>query len=113
MNIFQEIQQQVHKAFPALFGSEVELNKITINETPKEFIGDITLVVFPLLKLTKKNPEESAKTIGEYLVENNTNITGFNIIKGFLNLEINPNYWIDYITNRQQSTDDIQQKKKF
>ena len=113
MNIFQEIQQQVHKAFPALFGSEVELNKITINETPKEFIGDITLVVFPLLKLTKKNPEESAKTIGEFLVENNTNITGFNIIKGFLNLEINQNYWIDYITNRQQSTDDIQQKEKI
>ena len=113
MNIFQEIQQQVHQAFPALFGSDVELNKITINETPKEFIGDITLVVFPLLKLTKKNPEESAKTIGEYLVENNTNITGFNIIKGFLNLEINPNYWIDYITNRQQSTDDIQQKEKI
>ena len=113
MNIFQAIQQQVHQAFPALFGSEVELNKITINETPKEFIGDITLVVFPLLKLTKKNPEESAKTIGEFLVENNTNITGFNIIKGFLNLEINPNYWIDYITNRQQSTDDIQQKEKI
>ena len=113
MNIFQEIQQQVHQAFPALFGSEVELNKITINETPKEFIGDITLVVFPLLKLTKKNPEESAKTIGEFLTENNTNITGFNIIKGFLNLEINPNYWIDFITNRQQSTDDIQQKEKI
>jgi arginyl-tRNA synthetase len=113
MNIFQAIQQQVHQAFPALFGSEVELNKITINETPKEFIGDITLVVFPLLKLTKKNPEESAKTIGEFLTENNTNITGFNIIKGFLNLEINQNYWIDYITNRQQSTDDIQQKEKI
>jgi arginyl-tRNA synthetase len=113
MNIFQEIQQQVHQAFPALFGSEVELNKITINETPKEFIGDITLVVFPLLKLTKKNPEESAKTIGEFLEENNTNITGFNIIKGFLNLEINPNCWIDFISNRQQSTDDIQQKEKI
>ena len=113
MNIFQAIQQQVHQAFPALFGSDVELNKITINETPKEFIGDITLVVFPLLKLTKKNPEESAKTIGEFLTENNTNITGFNIIKGFLNLEINQNYWIDYITNRQQSTDDIQQKEKI
>jgi arginyl-tRNA synthetase len=113
MNIFQEIQQQVHQVFPALFGSEVELNKITINETPKEFIGDITLVVFPFLKLTKKNPEESAKTIGEFLAENNTNITGFNIIKGFLNLEINHNYWIDFITNRQQSTDDIQQKEKI
>jgi arginyl-tRNA synthetase len=99
MTIFQEIQTQVQQAFPSLFGNEVEINKITINETPKEFIGDITLVVFPLLKLTKKNPEESAKTIGEYLVANNKNITAYNIIKGFLNLEINNDYWINYVTN--------------
>ncbi|HUM51209.1 MAG TPA: arginine--tRNA ligase, partial [Chitinophagales bacterium] len=101
MNIFQEIQTQVQQAFPALFGSEVELNKITINETPKDFIGDITLVVFPLLKLTKKNPEESAKTIGEFLVNNNRNITVYNIIKGFLNLEINNDYWINYVLNQE------------
>lgn len=99
MNIYQEIQTQVQQAFPSLFGNEVEINKITINETPKEFIGDITLVVFPLLKLTKKNPEESAKNIGEYLVANNKNITAYNIIKGFLNLEISDNYWVDYVTN--------------
>ncbi len=99
MTIFQEIQTQVQQAFPTLFGSEVELNKITINETPKDFIGDITLVVFPLLKLTKKNPEESAKTIGEFLVNNNRNITAYNIIKGFLNLEINNDYWIYYVAN--------------
>jgi arginyl-tRNA synthetase len=99
MNIFEEIQAQVQQAFPALFESEVELNKITINETPKEFVGDITLVVFPLLKLTKKNPEESAKTIGEYLVANNKNIVAYNIIKGFLNLEISNEYWINYAIN--------------
>jgi arginyl-tRNA synthetase len=63
----------------------------------KDFIGDITLVVFPLLKLTKKNPEESAKTIGEFLVNNNKNITAYNVIKGFLNLEINNDYWINYV----------------
>ena len=101
MTIFQEIQTQVQQAFPTLFGSEVELNKITINETPKDFIGDITLVVFPLLKLTKKNPEESAKTIGEFLVNNNKNITAYNIIKGFLNLEINNDYWINYVLNQE------------
>lgn len=99
MNIFQEIQNQVQQAFPFLFENEVELHKITVNETPKEFIGDITLVVFPLLKLTKKNPEESAKIIGEYLVTNNKNITAYNIIKGFLNLEIIDEYWINYVTN--------------
>ncbi|MBK8352852.1 MAG: arginine--tRNA ligase [Saprospirales bacterium] len=101
MTIFQEIQTQVQQAFPTLFGSEVELNKITINETPKDFIGDITLVVFPLLKITKKNPEESAKTIGEFLVNNNKNITAYNIIKGFLNLEINNDYWINYVLNQE------------
>jgi len=99
MTIFQEIQIQVQQAFPTLFGSDVELNKITINETPKEFTGDITLVVFPLLKLTKKNPEESARTIGEFLVNNNKNITAYNIIKGFLNLEISNEYWINYAIN--------------
>ena len=99
MNIFQEIQTQVQQAFPTLFGNEVELNKITINETPKDFIGDITLVVFPLLKLTKKNPEESAKTIGEYLVANNKNIIAYNIIKGFLNLEVSNEYWINFAIN--------------
>ena len=101
MTIFQEIQTQVQQAFPTLFGNEVELNKITINETPKDFIGDITLVVFPLLKITKKNPEESAKTIGEFLVNNNKNITAYNIIKGFLNLEINNDYWINYVLNQE------------
>jgi arginyl-tRNA synthetase len=113
MNIFQEIQQQVQQAFPALFGNEVELNKITINETPKEFSGDITLVVFPLLKLTKKNPEESAKTIGEYLVANNKNIVAYNIIKGFLNLEMNHTYWVDFAINGQQPSSGTQQKEKI
>ena len=103
MNIFEEIQIQVQQAFPALFGNEVELNKITINETPKDFNGDITLVVFPLLKLTKKNPEESAKTIGEFLVANNKNLVSYNIIKGFLNLEIHPKYWVNYIVEKKQS----------
>lgn len=99
MNIFQEIQQQVQQGFPALFDSEVELSKITINETPDEFTGDITLVVFPLLKLTKKSPEESAKTIGEYLVNNNKNVASYNVIKGFLNVEIKNEYWINYTIN--------------
>ncbi|MFN8238332.1 MAG: arginine--tRNA ligase [Chitinophagales bacterium] len=103
MNIYQEIQQEVCTAFPALFGSEVHLDKITINETPKDFSGDITLVVFPLLKLTKKNPEESAKVIGDYLLSRHQFITDYNVIKGFLNLSIDTSYWVDYILH-----DDIQ-----
>ena len=97
MNIYKEIQEQVQQAFPALFGGEVDVNKITINETLKEFEGDITLVVFPLLKLTKKGPEESAKTIGDYLLANNPNIVSYNVIKGFLNLVMKDEFWFNYI----------------
>jgi arginyl-tRNA synthetase len=96
MTIYSEIQNEVQQAFPALFGSDVEAGKITINETPKEFEGDITLVVFPLLKLTKKNPEDSAKAIGEFLVSSNKNITSYNIIKGFLNLSVSNEYWLNF-----------------
>lgn len=99
MNIYLDIQQQVANAFPELFGSEIEAGKITINETLKEFTGDVTLVVFPLLKLTKKNPEESAKIIGDYLLANNSNISEYNVIKGFLNLVLKNEYWMEFIKN--------------
>ena len=101
MNIFKEIQQQIATAFPQLFDCEVGLDKITINETLKEFEGDITLVVFPLLKLTKKNPEESAKIIGDYLLQNNNNIAAFTIIKGFLNITLKSEYWINFILDEK------------
>lgn len=104
MNIFQEIQLQVQQAFPALFGSEVELNKVTINETLKEFEGDITLVVFPLLKLTKKNPEGSAKVIGDFLLTNNNKIASYNVIKGFLNIVLKPDFWMNFALHGTAST---------
>src|SRR4051812_30662525 len=94
--IYDEIQEAVWKAFPELFGCEGEREKITVSETSKDFTGDVTLVVFPLLKLTKKNPEESARIIGDYLVLNNKHITAYTIIKGFLNLSIDNNYWTDF-----------------
>ncbi len=103
MNIFETIQQQVQQAFPILFGNEIELNKITINETLKEFEGDVTLVVFPLLKLTQKKPEETATIIGEYLVKTNNNIASFNVIKGFLNLVLKDDFWVDFITKNQSN----------
>ncbi|MCC6515990.1 MAG: arginine--tRNA ligase [Chitinophagales bacterium] len=97
MNIFEQIQTQVQQAFPALFGTAVEIEKITINETLKEFSGDVTLVVFPLLKLTKKNPEESAIIIGEFLLSNNPHVESFNVIKGFLNLVLKDAFWTAFL----------------
>jgi len=102
MTIYQEIQDAVSTGFPALFGSDLPAAPLTINETPKEFTGDLTLVVFPLLKATKKNPEESARIIGEYLVNNMESVTDFNVIKGFLNLTISDAYWLNYLQAPEQ-----------
>ncbi|MFM2283244.1 MAG: hypothetical protein RL222_748 [Bacteroidota bacterium] len=102
MTIYQEIQDAVSTGFPALFGSDLPAAPLTINETPKEFTGDLTLVVFPLLKATKKNPEESARIIGEYLVNNMASVTDFNVIKGFLNLTISDAYWLNYLQTPEQ-----------
>ncbi len=102
MTIYQEIQDAVSTGFPALFGSDLPAAPLTINETPKEFTGDLTLVVFPLLKATKKNPEESARIIGEYLVNNMASVTDFNVIKGFLNLTISDAYWLNYLQAPEQ-----------
>lgn len=102
MTIYQEIQDAVSTGFPALFGSDLPAAPLTINETPKEFTGDLTLVVFPLLKATKKNPEESARIIGEYLVNNMASVTDFNVIKGFLNLTISDAYWLNYLLAPEQ-----------
>lgn len=99
MSIYREIQLEVSKAFPSLFGCGIEPDSITINETPKEFSGDITLVVFPLLKLTRKNPEQSAQMIGDYLKANTESIAAYNVIKGFLNLNISEAYWLRYFEN--------------
>ncbi|MCB0507635.1 MAG: arginine--tRNA ligase [Chitinophagales bacterium] len=102
--IFDDIQQSVQQAFPSLFGCEVELHSITINETLKEFEGDITLVVFPLLKLSKKKPEETAEIIGKFLIENHASIASYNVIKGFLNLVLKDDFWISFITSTNKPT---------
>ena len=66
---------------------------VQFQKTRKEFNGDITLVVFSLLKYSKKNPEETAEEIGDYLKKRFVEICTYNVIKGFLNLEITTEYW--------------------
>ena len=74
---------------------ELTENLIQIQKTRSEFEGDMTLVVFPLLRVTKKNPVESGNFIGEFLQKEIPMITGFNVVKGFLNLEIDSQYWLE------------------
>ena len=73
---------------------ELTENLIQIQKTRAEFEGDMTLVVFPLLRITKKNPVESGNFIGEFLQKEIPMIIGFNVVKGFLNLEIDSEYWL-------------------
>ena len=92
MNTENFISQVVASSVEALYGA-VNPAQLQIQKTRKEFEGDYTLVTFPLLKASRKSPEATATEIGEHVVANNPQISGFNVIKGFLNLSIAPSFW--------------------
>ena len=87
MDILSSLSDSVIKIINSLFDSDVSDSQINIQPTRKEFEGDYTLVVFPLLKISKKGPEDTAKIIGQQLIETDL-IEDFNVIKGFLNLKM-------------------------
>lgn len=78
-----------------LYGSAPAESQITLQKTKKEFAGDWTLVTFPLLKLSRKNPAQTAQEIGEYLKENVSIVADFNVINGFLNIVLQQGSWLD------------------
>ncbi len=92
-----DIQQSVQQAIENLYGQEIQPSLVQLQKTKKEFKGHLTLVVFPLLKISRKNPEQTAQEIGEYLMKNERIISDFNVIKGFLNLTISSEYWIELL----------------
>ena len=94
MNIASEINNSVLKAVKELYGQEVPAKMVQLQKTKKEFEGHLTLVVFPLLKMSHKKPEETAEDIGRYLKENDRNVAAYNVVKGFLNLVIAPAAWL-------------------
>ena len=96
MNIEQFLQDKVRAAVTALYG-EPAPGQVQIQKTRKEFDGDMTLVVFPLLKLSRKNPEATAAEIGEALVASTPEIKSFNVIKGFLNLSLSELFWSERV----------------
>lgn len=81
------------KALKDLYGLDVEPETIIPSATKKEFEGDMTLVVFPWVKAARKAPDAVAKEIGDYLVDNEPAVSRYNVIKGFLNLVIDPTFW--------------------
>jgi arginyl-tRNA synthetase len=87
------LRKGVREAVRSLYGTEVEDDNLQIQKTRKEFAGDLTLVVFPLTRISRKPPEETAREIGEFLMSNISAVSGYNVIKGFLNVTVSPEEW--------------------
>ncbi len=90
------LKEKIKEAVKNIYNSEVTDDLIQIQETRKAFKGDFTLVVFPLLRFSKNTPEKTGETIGKYLTDNFKEVSGFNVIKGFLNLEISDAWWLKF-----------------
>ena len=99
MNIENILQTAIIGAIKQLYGADVTTSQITLQKTKKEFKGHYTLVTFPLLKISKKNPEQTAQEIGSYLAEKSPVIAEYNVIKGFLNLTIASEVWLNLLQN--------------
>ncbi len=98
MNIDKIIYNAVGKALKELYQSEAGGNQIQIQNTRKDFEGDVTIVVFPFLRFSKKPPEETAEEIGRHLLAHVKIIKSYNVIKGFLNLVIGNGYWLNILS---------------
>lgn len=86
---------RITKAIEELYQAGDLASFIQLQKTRKEFDGDVTLIVFPLLRFSKKSPEETGREIGNYLKEKIPEIRDYNVVKGFLNIELNPQFWKD------------------
>ncbi len=94
MTIETIIAEGVVKAVKELYSADIEPKMVTPSATKREFEGDLTVVVFPLLKISRKAPEATATEIGEWLEKNLEAVEKFNVVKGFLNITINPAFWL-------------------
>jgi len=99
MNIDDVITSSVVNAIRNLYGASVTEQQVQLQKTKKEFEGQLTLVVFPFLRLSHQKPEETAQQIGLWLQENERAIEKFNVIKGFLNLSISQSYWLKLLNS--------------
>lgn len=97
MNIESEIIATVVQAVKECFGQDVPTTMVQLQKTKAEFEGNLTLVVFPFLKLSRLKPEDTAQQLGDYLAQHCKMVQSFNVVKGFLNLTIAPAAWISLL----------------
>jgi len=105
MKIEQSIQSDIITAIKDMYDTDVDNSLVQLQKTRKEFKGHLTLVTFPFLKISKKSPEQTSQEIGEWLTRNNRIIAGFNVVKGFLNLEIAPQSWLELLQEINETSD--------
>ena len=102
MNIEEKLIDAVVKGLKELYGADVPAQQVQLQKTKKEFEGHLTVVVFPFLRMSKKSPEVTATELGEYLKNNEQIVNNFNVIKGFLNITIDPSCWIELLNSIAQ-----------
>ncbi len=98
MEILTKLVKQTEEALNQLYGLD-EID-ISFEQTNSKFNGDLTLVVFPFLKFSKKRPEDTAEEIGNYISNQLNEIKAFNVVKGFLNIEFSDEHWLNALKNR-------------
>ena len=104
MNIEQIIIEKTIEAIEKLYNQQIANDKIQLQNTKKEFEGDFTIVTFPFSKISKKSPDKTAEDIGNYLLAEIPQIEKFNVIKGFLNISLKENYWLDFFNENYSNT---------
>ena len=105
MRIENLLAEKVIEALKKLYEQSISPNQITFQKTKPEFDGDVTLLCFPLTKVSKKSPEETCNAIGNFLKENVSEVKVFNVVKGFLNLSIEDSYWANYLASESPNSE--------
>ncbi len=100
-----KLTQLIAEGFKEIFNADISPEEISLQPTRKEFSGTHTFVLFPFLKFTKRKPEESAEAIGRYLVEQSGVVKDYNVIKGFLNLSLSDESWLQALSDIMQDPD--------
>ncbi len=103
MSIELIIRDKIVEAIDKSYNQLIDLSLVQLQNTRKEFEGDITLVVFPFVRMSKKSPEQTAAEIGDYLQQNVNEVEKYNIVKGFLNLTISSEYWVSVLSTASTS----------
>ncbi len=112
MNLIDQIKQSAANFLKREFNHDIASDQLQIDATRKEFKGDYTLVVFPFVKVMRTRPEDAGEKIGAYLKAQIDDIDGYNVIKGFLNLELSPAFWIKTLAEKVSSNNWLEPAKQ-